>query len=97
MTMQTAERKGMADVVTLNPATGAEIERFTYMSGPEIDAHLDAARAAFARWRREPFETRSALLHALAATLRRDSAALAQAAVREMGKPIVQARAEVEK
>ena len=97
MTMQTAERKGMADVVTLNPATGAEIERFTYMSAPEIDAHLEAARAAFARWRREPFETRSALLRALAARLRRESAALAQAAVREMGKPIVQARAEVEK
>lgn len=87
----------MAQVVTLNPATGAEIERFSYMPAPEIDGYLDSARAAYVQWKREPFETRGALLRAVAKTLRSESAKLAETAVREMGKPIVQARAEVEK
>jgi succinate-semialdehyde dehydrogenase/glutarate-semialdehyde dehydrogenase len=84
-------------IVTVNPATGQEIERFEYMSPAEIDEHLDAAHAAFASWRRQPLERRAALLRALATTLRSNSETLARAAVREMGKPIVQARSEVEK
>ncbi|HEV3153466.1 MAG TPA: NAD-dependent succinate-semialdehyde dehydrogenase [Candidatus Baltobacteraceae bacterium] len=87
----------MAEVVTRNPATGAEIERFTYMPDEEVDGYLDAAQTAFTRWRREPFETRAALLRAVAGTMRSRSAQLAETAVREMGKPVVQARAEVEK
>lgn len=84
-------------IVTINPATGAEIERFTFMSPEEIDARLDAARAAFLSWRREPAEARASLLRALGARLRASVEPLAQTAVREMGKPIAQARAEVEK
>lgn len=86
-----------AVIVTVNPATGAEIERFSYMSAGEIDTHLDAAQAAFRNWRRIAVEERMKLLDSLAATLRRNAEALAQTAVREMGKPIVQARAEIEK
>ncbi len=84
-------------IVTTNPATGAELERFEYMSAPEIDAHLDAARTAFGAWRRQPVSERVKVLAALAGALRANSEPLAQTAVREMGKPIVQARAEVEK
>ncbi|HLI95450.1 MAG TPA: NAD-dependent succinate-semialdehyde dehydrogenase [Candidatus Baltobacteraceae bacterium] len=84
-------------IVTVNPATGQEIERFAFMNAAEIDSHLDAARTAFLSWRREPVERRTALLHALAATLRSNSDSLARTAVREMGKPITQARSEVEK
>jgi acyl-CoA reductase-like NAD-dependent aldehyde dehydrogenase len=87
----------LAVIVTVNPATGKELERFSYMSSAEIDARLDAARSTFVQWRRESVHDRSKLLSALAATLRRDADALAVTAVREMGKPIVQARAEVEK
>ena len=97
MTAQAQERKHMPQFVTIDPATGAELERFTYMAPEEIDAHLDAARAAFTGWRREDIAGRATLLRSLARTLRRETHALAQTAVREMGKPIVQARAEVEK
>ena len=92
-----ANTGGMAEFETINPATGSPIERFTYMAPSEIDAHLDAARSAFAHWRRSSFEDRGKLLNAVAATLRENADRLAQVAVREMGKPIVQARAEVEK
>jgi acyl-CoA reductase-like NAD-dependent aldehyde dehydrogenase len=84
-------------IVTVNPATGAQLERFEYMSAYEIDARLDDAGRAFASWRRQPVTDRAKLLRAVAAALRGDAESLAQTAVREMGKPIVQARAEVEK
>jgi acyl-CoA reductase-like NAD-dependent aldehyde dehydrogenase len=84
-------------IVTIDPSTGAEIERFAYMNADEIDARLDAAVAAFRAWRRRPVGERTQLLSSLAAALRRCRDALARAAVREMGKPIAQARAEVEK
>lgn len=84
-------------IVTVNPATGAQLERFEHMASAEIDAHLDAARAAFSAWRGQSAEDRAKLLSALASTLRANAESLAQTAVREMGKPIAQARSEVEK
>jgi acyl-CoA reductase-like NAD-dependent aldehyde dehydrogenase len=86
-----------AQIVTVNPATGTELERFSYMTPAEIDVHLDRAREAFGHWRRQPIADRAKLLTALAATLRSNAPALAEVAVREMGKPILQARAEIEK
>ena len=84
-------------IVTVNPASGAELERFAYMSAEEIDAHLDAAVRAQREWRRRAFADRAQLLTSLAKVLRAETPRLAETAVREMGKPIVQARAEVEK
>ncbi len=97
MKVLAGNREQTPDFTTVNPATGGDIERFSYMTPEEIDAHLDAARETFFHWRREPFETRTAQLHAVASALREDLENLAQTAVREMGKPIVQARAEIEK
>lgn len=87
----------VSEIVTVNPATGTEIERFAYMSPQQIDAHLDTACAAFGAWRKRSFEERAPLFEALAAGLRSNRERLARVAVQEMGKPIVQARAEVEK
>jgi acyl-CoA reductase-like NAD-dependent aldehyde dehydrogenase len=86
-----------AVIRTVNPATGEDLERFEYMTPEEIDTHLDAAQQAQRRWRRLTFADRAKVLHAAARTLRSERDRLAQIAVREMGKPIVQARAEVEK
>lgn len=84
-------------IVTVNPANGTEMERFDYMSAEDVDARLDAVHGAFVSWRRKPIEGRMPLLRALAAALRANVEPLAQTAVREMGKPIVQARSEIEK
>lgn len=86
-----------AVIQTVNPATGEELERFGYMAPEEIDAHLDTAQQAQRNWRRLGFPDRARLLHAVARTLRGERDRLAQIAVREMGKPIVQARSEIEK
>jgi acyl-CoA reductase-like NAD-dependent aldehyde dehydrogenase len=84
-------------IETIDPATGAVLERFALMNAEEIGAKLDAGVRASVRWAQVPLEERSAVLRAIAARLRAERDSLAATAVREMGKPIVQARAEVEK
>jgi succinate-semialdehyde dehydrogenase/glutarate-semialdehyde dehydrogenase len=86
-----------SEIVTVNPATGKTLERFQYMTPGEIDAHLDAAVSADRLWRGESLKDRGRLLRAVAAELRARRRPLAETAVREMGKPIAQATAEVEK
>ena len=82
---------------TIDPSSGAVIERFERMTPAAIDARLDAAHAAFGSWRTAKVAERAALIRAVGRELRARRDRLATIAVREMGKPIVQARAEIEK
>jgi len=84
-------------ITTVNPATEEVVERFACMDGPAVDAKVARAGAAFGRWRELPIERRASTLRQVAGRLRAECGPLANAAVREMGKPIVQARAEIEK
>jgi succinate-semialdehyde dehydrogenase/glutarate-semialdehyde dehydrogenase len=87
----------MGEIVTTDPRTGGALERFAYMAPNEIDAKLEVADTASRAWRDSSFEDRSALLRRVAQRLRAQRDILAAFAVREMGKPVTQARAEVEK
>ncbi len=87
----------MATIETINPATGEPLERFETASQSQIDAVLDRARETFERWRLTTFSERSALMRRAAERLRAERDTLAALMVREMGKPIVQAEAEIEK
>jgi succinate-semialdehyde dehydrogenase/glutarate-semialdehyde dehydrogenase len=82
---------------TIDPSNGNELERFAYMAPSEVDERLQAAHDAAREWRTRSLDERAALLRAVASALLRERDALAATAVREMGKPITQARAEVEK
>ena len=84
-------------IETVNPATGQIIERIPAMDGAQIERKLDAAWRGAARWGREEFAERASLLRAAAERFRAERDTLASTAVREMGKPLIQARAEVEK
>ena len=84
-------------VTTIDPATGETIERIPRTSDAEVRAAVEETRSAYRRWRTSALDERSELLRNAAARLRERSAQLASIAVREMGKPIAQARAEVEK
>ncbi len=86
-----------SEIVTVDPSSGKTLERFPYMTPAEIDTRLDAGVSAYRSWRAKSFGARALLLHALADGLRTERQTLAQTAVREMGKPIAQALAEVEK
>ena len=82
---------------SINPATGEVLERFDETSRPEVDRALSAAREAFLAWRTVPFVTRAQKMRAAARVLRERAATYARTMTLEMGKPIVQAEAEVEK
>ena len=87
----------MSTIVTINPATGAEIERIAYMSSATVDEKLSTAAGAARLWGSLAPIRRAAFLHDVAAKLREQSDALARVATAEMGKPLAQARAEIEK
>ncbi len=84
-------------IETIDPTTGSMLERIPLMDARQIDAKLDAAARCAPLWSRASFDDRARVLREIASRLRAERDSLAATAVREMGKPIVQARAEVEK
>jgi acyl-CoA reductase-like NAD-dependent aldehyde dehydrogenase len=84
-------------VDSINPATGAKLESFNLHTQAELDAILDQAVAAQRDWARRTFADRAALMKRAAAYLRENKARFALNATREMGKPIAEAEAEIEK
>jgi succinate-semialdehyde dehydrogenase/glutarate-semialdehyde dehydrogenase len=84
-------------ITTINPTTEEVLERIPHMEARQIEARLDAAARAAKRWGAASFDVRASLLRNIAKLLLEQRDSLAATAVREMGKPIVQARAEVEK
>ena len=81
----------------INPATGEVLETLEPTSPPQIQNILAGAHAAFLEWRTQPFARRATLMRAAARELRARKDEYALTMTREMGKPIVQAEAEVEK
>ncbi|HEX8300810.1 aldehyde dehydrogenase family protein [Sphingomonas sp.] len=84
-------------ITSLNPATGEQLASFDAHMPDEVEARLVGAARAQADWRWRPVTERSALLRRLAELLRTEKLALAALVTAEMGKPIVEALAEVEK
>ncbi|MEU0156234.1 aldehyde dehydrogenase family protein [Micromonospora fulviviridis] len=87
----------MQEIITVNPANGTELYRYRPMTNAEIEDRLTAAAAAHADWRRVDVRRRCEVLSEVARLLRAKQEQLARLAVAEMGKPIAEARAEVEK
>src|SRR2546425_637390 len=84
-------------IQSVNPATGDLLETFTPTSDRELEGILATGHAAFLEWRAVPFTARAQRMREAARTLRRRQAEFARTMTLEMGKPIVQAEAEVEK
>jgi succinate-semialdehyde dehydrogenase/glutarate-semialdehyde dehydrogenase len=83
--------------VATNPADGSELGTYEEHTGPQIEQALALAHTAFLDWRERPVAERAKLLDSLAAALRARQDELARLASQEMGKPIREAEAEVEK
>ncbi|WP_460135177.1 aldehyde dehydrogenase family protein [Pseudomonas sp. S1_E04] len=83
--------------LSINPATGETVASYPFDTASQLDAALDRANAAFRAWRREPLNRRAERLLALAGVLRDQTQEMARMITLEMGKPITQARAEIEK
>jgi len=81
----------------INPATEEPVGEYSDHTPSQVESLLARAAAAFSDWRDVRMEGRSRLMRGVAQALRARLAELAALMTREMGKPIAQAEAEVEK
>jgi succinate-semialdehyde dehydrogenase/glutarate-semialdehyde dehydrogenase len=81
---------------TTNPATGEVVQEFATLTDEQADRVLADATSAHGTWAARSVESRADLLRAVADLHRKESESLAATVTLEMGKPIAQARAEVE-
>jgi succinate-semialdehyde dehydrogenase / glutarate-semialdehyde dehydrogenase len=84
-------------IQSINPATGKPLETFKETTPQELDRMLSRAQTAFREWRAVPFTVRAQHMRKAAELLRARKAEYARAMALEMGKPIAQGEAEVEK
>jgi succinylglutamic semialdehyde dehydrogenase len=82
-----------AELISLEPATGATL--WTGTAG-DADAEVAAARAAWPEWAARPLTVRVETLRRFANVVRARREAFADLIARETGKPLWDARAEVE-
>ncbi|MGH9381496.1 MAG: NAD-dependent succinate-semialdehyde dehydrogenase [Thermoanaerobaculia bacterium] len=81
----------------INPATGETVASYPATAPEEVELALAAAVAAQREWRAAGFEVRAAALRRAAALLREGREEHAHGMTQEMGKPLVEARSEVDK
>lgn len=82
---------------SINPYTGNIIEEFEEYSDDKLEVMLTCSSSASEKWKRTDFTTRKLLLKKAADILTGNSREYALAITMEMGKPIVESLAEVEK
>ena len=82
---------------SVNPATGETLAAYPWATSHDVERAIAQADTGFRQWRRESVAHRAQKLRDLGAALRSRAEEMAQTISREMGKPIVQARAEVAK
>lgn len=83
--------------LAINPATGRRSARYCGATPSAVDTAMRRAHAASAEWRNTSLAHRCRLLREVARVLRRQRDNLAAMVTEQMGKPIVQAHAEIEK
>ncbi len=84
-------------LVSINPATGQRLSIHATFTSRQIEKAVARAHSAFLGWRELSPTGRARHLRALARTLREQRDELAELATAEMGKPVAQARAEIDK
>jgi succinate-semialdehyde dehydrogenase / glutarate-semialdehyde dehydrogenase len=82
---------------SIDPATGRELATFPELDEAGIEKALDSAWSVRHAWRDAGFGLRTQILRSVAAVLRADKERYAGLLTAEMGKPIVEAEAEIEK
>jgi succinate-semialdehyde dehydrogenase/glutarate-semialdehyde dehydrogenase len=84
-------------IESYNPYTGRVLRRFRAFSWPQTERILAQSHRAAAQWRRTSFAERAEPMRRAAALLRERADELARLMALEMGKPVVDGRAEAQK
>ena len=84
-------------IKSINPATGEEIKSYKEMSSEEIESIIIKTEAAFLSWKETDFSVRKDCMKKASHILKDIKDRYARLMTEEMGKPIRQSYAEVEK
>ncbi len=84
-------------VETINPATGKIVRSFDVMDAGQISQIVKKSRIAFDLWRKKEITERCDYIRNLVKVLRRNKESYSTLVTEEMGKPIRQSMAEIEK
>ncbi|MEZ4930439.1 MAG: NAD-dependent succinate-semialdehyde dehydrogenase [Chitinophagales bacterium] len=87
----------MENLRSINPYTGKLIENYKQNTDTEIDKKIKNLHSGYLKWKATHLELRSKTLNDIANVLEQNKHTYAKLMCNEMGKPIVQAIAEVEK
>ncbi|HEY0298172.1 MAG TPA: NAD-dependent succinate-semialdehyde dehydrogenase [Arachidicoccus sp.] len=85
------------NIISINPTNGEKIKKYALLTENEVTKKIEQTHSAWLSWKKTSHETRRALLRKLAAILRKRSEQLAILMADEMGKPVTQGLAEVQK
>jgi succinate-semialdehyde dehydrogenase/glutarate-semialdehyde dehydrogenase len=84
-------------LISLNPATGVILKKYKEWTPEQILRQITESAHSFTTWRKTDFSERSLLLKNTALLLRKNKKRYAYLMTKEMGKPVSQAHAEIEK
>lgn len=84
-------------LLSINPTTGQTIKEWRELTTDGVQTKLTTAHDAFKMWRTKSFVQRAELVKKVATVLRENANKYGLIATEEMGKPITEAKAEVEK
>lgn len=84
-------------IQSVNPYTGETLAEHKEFTSEDIDKALNVSTATFKEWRKTSFEERAGLMKKVAEELRTNKRSYAETMTKEMGKPISQSEAEIEK
>ncbi len=84
-------------ILSVNPATEEVLASYEPFDAEQVERALDEAQDAFGAWRQRSFAERAVPMKRLATLLRERIDRYARLLTLEMGKPITEARAEIEK
>ncbi|MCX6714225.1 MAG: NAD-dependent succinate-semialdehyde dehydrogenase [Candidatus Uhrbacteria bacterium] len=84
-------------LTSTNPTTGNMLKEYPELTDTELDEKLTLAESQFVSWKKTSFEERANLFLTLAGLFKSRGTEIGTLATQEMGKPLAQAIAEVEK
>ncbi|SFM70474.1 NAD-dependent succinate-semialdehyde dehydrogenase [Methanolobus profundi] len=87
----------MGKIRSVNPATGELNGEFDLYSQQMVDQKIENSRKAFDEWKKEPIVERTFSIECVAEVLRSRREELAETITKEMGKPIKESLAEIDK
>lgn len=86
----------MADITTINPATGEAIKEYDYMSNDDVNKIVESSHQAFTEWRKTSHEARAKVINSIGETLLKYKEELSELMTEERGKLYSQSLQEID-